>query len=540
MQKHLHVIGIGGIGVSALARYYKHLGYSVSGSDGSDSPFLETLRNEGFEIFIGHNAKNLKDTSVLVIYSEAIITKPDLTPEEQIYTNPELAKARDMSIRHISYPVALGEVFNSKQGIAIAGSHGKSTTTAMTTLLLANEYSGNPTIEIPDNGSFAYMPTAPGCSAIIGTQVPQLGNTNFYSEIGSEYFVIEACEYKRSFLQYRPYITVITNIDLDHLDYYRDLEDYISAFQSLVDQTSGFVIISADDENSKKLDIPEEKKIIVGNAPLLRGDGDSQGGLISKKPSHHPTITYFPRVEEVCCNAKKCYNVEKSMPIPVMNLQVPGSHLLQDANLAYTVGRLLGMQDDIIVPKLESYRGSWRRSEIVKLTENGNILMSDYGHHPNEIKPTLGAIKEKYSDKKLFVVFQPHQYSRTRELLQEFAVSFGDVDTLIIPNIYFSRDKKEDVEWMITEKLIGAIENAEKIKYPNQIEREEAKIEEVSSHPEKGGKGVCSDKNPWIINGDGLSNTAKLIQEYDRENPNSSVILLLGAGDIDTIRYEIA
>ncbi len=123
------------------------------------------------------------------------------------------------------------------------------------------------------------------------------------------------------------------------------------------------------------------------------------------------------------------------------------------------------MQDDIIVPKLESYKGSWRRSEIIGTTENGNILMSDYGHHPNEIRPTLHAIREKYHEKKLFVIFQPHQYSRTRELLQEFATSFSEVDTLIIPNIYFSRDKKEDVEWMTTGKLITEI-----LKYqPNVI-----------------------------------------------------------------------
>jgi UDP-N-acetylmuramate--alanine ligase len=218
----------------------------------------------------------------------------------------------------------------------------------MTTLMLANEYTDNPTIEIPVDGAFAYMPTAPGCTAIIGTQVPQLGNTNFYTEIQAENFVIEACEYKRSFLQYRPYITVITNIDLDHLDYYHDLTDYLSAFQSLVDQTLGFVIISADDENSAKLDIPAEKKIIVGNRK----------------------ITYFPRVEEDCCGTKKIYTVEKTMPIPDMTLQVPGDHLLQDAYLAYTVGRLLSMQDDIIIPKLESYRGSWRRSEIVGTTKN--------------------------------------------------------------------------------------------------------------------------------------------------------------------------
>lgn len=482
-QKHLHVIGIGGIGVSALARYYHHLGYTVSGSDGAPSPFLDTLRGEGFDIHIGHSADNLRDDTDLVIYSEAIITKPDLTPEEQIYANAELSKAHDLKIRHLSYPVALGEVFNAKQWIAITGSHGKSTTTAMTTLMLANEYTDNPTLEIPADGSFAYMPTAPGCTAIVGTLLPQLGNTNFYTEIQAENFVIEACEYKRSFLQYRPYITVITNIDLDHLDYYKNLDDYISAFQSIVDQTSGFVIISADDENSRRLEIPEEKKIIVGNQEIV----------------------YFPRVEEICCSAKKCYNVEKDMPLPTISLQVPWDHLLHDAYLSYTVGRLLGMQDDIIVPKLESYRGSWRRSEIVGTTTHGNIVMSDYGHHPSEIRPTLRAIREKYRDKKLFVVFQPHQYSRTRELLSEFATSFADLDTLIIPNIYFSRDKKEDVEWMTTEKLVDTIR-------VNQ------------SNVENGG---------W------LENTAKLIREYDAKNPKSSIILLLGAGDVDGLRYEI-
>lgn len=163
------------------------------------------------------------------------------------------------------------------------------------------------------------------------------------------------------------------------------------------------------------------------------------------------------------------------------------------------------MQDQIIVPKLESYKGSWRRSEIIKMTKNGNILMSDYGHHPNEIRPTLRAIKEKYSEKKLIVIFQPHQYSRTRELLSEFAISFSDVDILIIPNIYFSRDKKEDVEWMTTEKLVTEIQK-------NGVD---------------------------VIDGNGLENTVKWISEYDQKNPDSSIIILLGAGDIDGLRYEI-
>ena len=149
--------------------------------------------------------------------------------------------------------------------------------------------------------------------------------------------------------------------------------------------------------------------------------------------------------------------------------------------------------------------GSWRRSEIVGTTPSGNIVMSDYGHHPNEIRPTLRAIRDKYSDKKLFVVFQPHQYSRTRELLQEFASSFEHASELIIPNIYFSRDKQEDVEWMTMDRLVSEI----------------------------------AKNQPNIRDGGGLENTAKQIREYDAKNPNSSVILLLGAGDIDSIRTQI-
>jgi UDP-N-acetylmuramate--alanine ligase len=149
--------------------------------------------------------------------------------------------------------------------------------------------------------------------------------------------------------------------------------------------------------------------------------------------------------------------------------------------------------------------GSWRRSEIIGNTKNGNIVMSDYGHHPNEIRPTLRAIRDKYIDKKLFVVFQPHQYSRTRELLREFATSFADISELIIPNIYFSRDKQEDVEWMTMDRLIAEI----------------------------------AKDQPNTRDGGRLENTAKLIREYDAKNPNSSIILLLGAGDIDSIRSQI-
>ena len=311
--------------------------------------------------------------------------------------------------------------------------------------------------------------SAVGNSVLVGTQVPGLGNSNMYIE-QSEYFTIEACEYKRAFLAYRPYITIITNIDLDHLDYYRDLEDYISAFQSLINQTSGYVVYDMDDLNAQKLDFSKTraKPIRMNHTGWYNADGK---------------FSLFPDIE----------------------LQVPGNHLLFDAKLAFTVGKVLGLEDVYITKKLESYTGCWRRSEIIRTTENGNIMMSDYGHHPTEIRLTLEAIAEKYANKKLFVVFQPHQHSRTRELIEGFMTSFDSADMLVIPDIYFSRDSDEDVRYMTMERLIESLQ----VRYP------------------------------FIRNGNGLKNTLEYIKKFDKENPNSSIILLLGAGDVDTLRTEI-
>lgn len=168
-----------------------------------------------------------------MIYSEAIITKPDLSYAENLEAIPELKRAKELGIRSLSYPQALSEIFDERQGIAVTGSHGKSTTTAMIGVMLQN--------------------TPKASSVIVGTQVPQFGQSNFWNAESSSYFTIEACEYKRSFLAYHPYITVITNIDLDHLDYYKNLDDYFSAFDSIIRQTRGYVVMRWDDERSKEL-----------------------------------------------------------------------------------------------------------------------------------------------------------------------------------------------------------------------------------------------------------------------------------------------
>lgn len=272
------------------------------------------------DIIIGQNPDHLPDDADIVAYSEAIITKPDLSKEENLMANSELAKARNLGLKNLSYPEALAEIVNAKKCIAVTGSHGKSTTTAMLGIVLAGSKVGG--------------------STIVGTQVPGLGNSNFYYE-DSDYFAIEACEYKRSFLKYFPKISIITNIDLDHLDYYHDLPDYISAFESFQDQTSEYVILNGQCENSKKLKNFSKKQLWVYD-------------------------TYY--IDET----------GKRVDFDNFHLKVPGKHIEFDAKMVYVAGRLIGLDHEYIMRKLESYTGCWRRSEIIKTTKNGSMLMSDY------------------------------------------------------------------------------------------------------------------------------------------------------------------
>ena len=235
LQKHYHFIGIGGIGISAVARYYKQHGYTISGSTDSDSDLIHTLQKEGMNIAVGHKKENIPPNTDHIIYTKAVLGTAN-TFEEGYRNNIEMIAGKERGIPIVSYPDALAEIVNTKKCIAVTGSHGKSTTTAMTGVMLAGSLFGG--------------------STLVGTQVPQFGGSNIHIE-NSPYFAIEACEYKRAFLAYRPYITVITNIDLDHMDYYRDLADYLSAFQSLINQTSGFIVYDMDDENAKKLDFSQ-------------------------------------------------------------------------------------------------------------------------------------------------------------------------------------------------------------------------------------------------------------------------------------------
>ncbi len=437
MKNKIYIIWIGWIWVSGIARYYLYKWWEVYGSDKINSKLIENLKKEWCDIIIWEDEKRINNNFDIVVYTEAI-------PKNQI----EFKKAKELWIKTITYPEALAKIANKKKLITVAWTHWKSTTSSLISLILKNsEFWVN---------------------SIVWTILKEFNNKNSYFS-NSDYFVIEACEYKRSFLKYKPLVAIITNIDLDHLDYYKDLKDYIKAFEEYINNIIpwGFVIINAEDKNCKKL-------------IWLRKD-----------------INYIK-----VYNNYFVYN-NSILNFPKIKLKIPGKHILFDAKIAYIVWHMIWIKDIDIQESLSVYNWVWRRMETIWLTVYNNILISDYGHHPNEINPTIEALKNKYIDKKIFVIFQPHQYNRTIELLEWFKDCFTDVDKLIISNIYESRDSKVDKEKINTEKLINLINHKNK------------------------------------QNGQWLKNTLKLIKDYDKQNPSSSIILLLWAWDIDNLRYKI-
>ena len=393
----VHFIGIGGIGVSALARYYLEKGHKITGSDLVSSEITQSLKKQGAEIIIGRQkSKNLPKDADLVIYSPAV--KPN---------NPELKEAKKRKIKIQSYPEALGELTKRHFTIAVSGTHGKSTTTCMVGLLLAKA---------------GFDPTV-----IVGTKIkefaPPAGGTN--CRIGkSQYLVIEADEHMASFLNYWPKIIVLTTIEADHLDYYKNLNNILRTFQKYVGHLpkGGILVVNKDDKNSAKLKAQDVK----------------QQFKIQKYSLKQPEADKLKKI-----------------------LKVPGEHNISNALAVLTIARTLKIPDKISFKSLSEYKGCWRRFDVIKIKPF--ILISDYGHHPTEIKVTLKAAREKYPKKKIWCVFQPHQYQRTYYLFKDFikVLSQAPVDKLILTDIYdvAGREEKKVKEKVNSEKLVRAINN---------------------------------------------------------------------------------
>ncbi|MBU2564129.1 UDP-N-acetylmuramate--L-alanine ligase [Patescibacteria group bacterium] len=355
--KKIHFIGIGGVGVSAIARMARLKKIKVSGSDQSISLLAEKIQNIGGKIYIGHKKENIKNVD-MVVYSPAI---------EQ--DNPELIYAKELNIPCFSYPEILGLISKDAFTIAISGTHGKTTTVSMLAEVLI--YSNlDPTVVV---------------GGLLKKQQDNfvLGSSNI--------FLVEACEYKKSFLNLYPDILVITNIDSDHLDYYSSFKEIQKTFNKLIDLVpkDGHIICNSKDVNVKR-------KIID-------------------------------------------YTKEKID----FNLLVPGEHNRSNAKIVLAVGKLLNIKREKIVKILKKYEGTWRRFDYMGMTKNNSLVYNDYAHHPNEIKATIQGTREKYPDKKLIVVFQPHLYSRTKIFLNDFKEALDMADKVIITDIYSAREKDD-------------------------------------------------------------------------------------------------
>ncbi len=379
--KSVHFIGIGGIGISAIARMMLFNGKIVTGQDMQEGQVVSDLRKIGADIKIGQSYENISKDTDLIVYTIAIKTYDPILFEK-------IKKQKKILIK--SYPQMLGVITKDKYTIAISGTHGKTTTTAMIAKILVD--------------------TGKDPSVIVGSLLKE-SNSNLI--IGkSNIFVVEACEYERSFLNIKPNILVITNIEKDHLDYYKDMDDIEAAFSEMALQTDNFIVCNLNE-------------ISVSN--------------ILKKKYKAKVVDYTQYLEKV------------------PKLSVSGEHNRMNAAATLAVADFLNIKEEEAQKSIAQFSGTWRRLEKRGKTKNGTIVYDDYAHHPTEIKASIEALRELYpvGEKKITILFQPHLYSRTKALFNDFAKSFKGADNIFLLPIFFAREEKD--ENISSGKLASAI-----------------------------------------------------------------------------------
>ena len=401
--KHIHFVGIGGIGMSGIAELLANLGYKISGTDLASSHITDRLSRLGCNVHIGHDAKCVEGADVVVI-SSAIA--PD---------NPELGGARQAGIPVIMRAEMLAELMRlNKYGIAIAGSHGKTSTTSMVSWIMA-QAGLDPTM-------------------VVGGKVDSLGGNAKLGE--GDFLVAEADESDGSFLKLSPVLEVITNIDFEHPDYYRDIEHVKESFLQFIEKIPfyGAAIVCLDDQHVAEI-LPQIKKRVITYG--LTPQSDLYGEDVSFSDG---------RIRFV---AKQQGNV-----LGELDLAPPGIHNVYNGLAAVAVALELDIPFDVISGALRSYAGVQRRMQQ-KGVIDGITVVDDYGHHPTEIRATLGAIKQAWPDKRLVVLFQPHRYSRTKGLYKEFLTCFHHADILVMTDIYAASEAP--IEGISTELLLADI-----------------------------------------------------------------------------------
>ncbi|MFA5423343.1 MAG: UDP-N-acetylmuramate--L-alanine ligase [Phycisphaerae bacterium] len=411
--KKFHFIGAGGIGMSGLAKVLLANEAAVSGSDQMDSEVTHRLQKLGANIKIGHSAENLDGKPDAVVISAAV--KED---------NPELQKARAAGVKVYKYAEMLGEIMNRYDGIAIAGTHGKSTT----------------------SGWLAFVLERAGLKPnfVVGADVIQLGG-NSGTGTGT-IFVAEACEYDRSFLNLRPKFGAVLNIEPDHLDYYKDIDDITDAFADFARNVrqEGTLIVNGQDVNVKEL------LSRLGEATRYQTFGvEGESASNDKYDYCAKNLMLEDGVYSFDCFVR-------GYPLGRAQISLPGLHNVSNAMAVIALSSAAGVDTRLAMELLGDFEGVDRRL-MRKAQVNGITVLDDYAHHPTEIKASLSAIRQRYNPARLFCVFQPHQYSRTRFLLDDFAESFKLADVTIVPEIYFVRDSELSKQEVNAQKLVERI-----------------------------------------------------------------------------------
>jgi UDP-N-acetylmuramate--alanine ligase len=397
--KKIHIVGIGGIGLSALAQLLRKEGKEISGSDRDPSPIVhDMLEKKGIAIVVGHDAKNITNNIDLLIYSDAVVEGSEGYVERET--------AREKNIPELSYFEALGEVSKNKFTIAVAGTHGKTTTTGMLGKLLIDA-GKNPTV-------------------IVGSIVKDF-ESNFVSG-NPNLFVVEACEYKNHVLKLHPNILVLNNLEWDHTDWFPSLEAVQKMFREAIDRVpeDGAIVTNPNDPNI---------------APILKG--------VKKR------IIDYTKEE-------------------VPTLSLIGEFNMQNAKAAKAAAKALTDSPETILDNsLSTFQGSWRRFEYKGKTSEGAVVYDDYAHHPTAIMKTIVGTREKFPNKQIVIAFHPHLYSRTRDLMDEFATALIAADRVLIAPIYPAREQPIEgvTSFALAEKIKMMNGDAESCKSFEEIER---------------------------------------------------------------------
>jgi UDP-N-acetylmuramate--alanine ligase len=411
--QRVHFVGIGGIGMSGIAEVLLNLGYKVSGSDLRNSAVTQRLAGFGATIFEGHRAEN-------VAGAEVVVTSSAISSD-----NPEVAEAHNLHIPVIQRAEMLAELMRLKYGIAVAGMHGKTTTTSMVAAVLA---------------AGELDPTV-----VVGGRVDAMGSN---ARLGkSQYLVAEADESDRSFLKLTPILSVVTNIDREHMDTYRNMRDVKKTFVEFMDRVPfyGMVVACNDDPLLRRLLSEVQRRTVTygtkrGSDFLIRLDSTKPDSVGDTKPLSRFQVSYGKAGE-------------KKKDLGEFTLRVPGVHNVLNATAAIAVGIGLDIAVDAIRTALDQFRGVDRRFQL-RGQAAGVSVIDDYGHHPTEIKATLAAAKT-CGYRKIHVIFQPHRYTRTRDLMDEFTTAFTDADLLFVLDIYAASEKP--IEGVTGEALARAV-----------------------------------------------------------------------------------